>query len=158
MRENSFPIRQQLLSYSFNSLFCTEHVGPLLFSSQHDSHCHLISLAQLSSVLTFILHWTTLLLGSKCLMHFKPQVYKPKQVTKKVRHWQITEPLTQPTVLKIAKSTSNEIQTTDITIHYAVFSNFLIPPVIKFYGLISTVPKTIYILPSLSQPSVNPLL
>jgi len=55
---------------------------------------HLISLAHLSSVLTYILHWTTSLLQPICLVHFKRHVDRPKWGIKKVRHWQITEPLT----------------------------------------------------------------
>jgi len=40
-------------------------------------------------------------------------------------------------------------------IHYALSSNFLLLSVIKIYRLISTVPKPIYSLPSMSQNKVS---
>jgi hypothetical protein len=63
-----------------------------IFATAWLTPSHLISSAHLSSVLTHIPHWTTLLLWPICLVHFERVADTPKWGTKKVRHWQTAEP------------------------------------------------------------------
>jgi hypothetical protein len=79
----------------------------------------LTSSAHLSSILTYIIHWTTSLLQPICLVHFKRHADTPKWETKKLRHWQTTEPLTDLNLLFLNwhKRHQTKTQTTNTTNH-----------------------------------------
>jgi len=88
---------------------------------------HLTSSAHLSSVLTYIIHWTTSLLQPICLVHFKHHVDTPKWETKKGIHWQITENLTSPTDLKSAQRHTMKLKPhTSPTLTYIQTKNFVL--------------------------------
>ena len=60
-------------TYEFITAFTTTWLTP----------SHLISLAHLPSVLTYILHWTTMILGPICVVQFKRHADTPKWGVKK---------------------------------------------------------------------------
>ena len=85
-----------------------------IFTTAWLTPSHLIPLAHLSSVLTYILHRITSLLRPKCLGHFK----RHADITKwggGVRHWQIA--LTYHIDLKLVQKTRNKTQISNLTKH-----------------------------------------
>jgi hypothetical protein len=72
------PLQNTLVHYHFQHIL-THTPSPIF-------------LAHLCSLLTYILHWTTSLLGPICLVHFKRHAVTPKWGTKKVIHCKIMGP------------------------------------------------------------------
>jgi len=74
------PVAQLLIQFL---VFYTTHKFVTIFTTASLTSSHLISLVHSHSVLTYILHWTTSLLRSTCLVHFKCNADTPKWGVKK---------------------------------------------------------------------------
>ena len=124
--EDSFLKSQQLLSYSFNSLSFTEHTGSLLFSTQPDSHPspNFFNLSTICSHTYSSLNNNANGAHRFCALQTPCWHTKPRD--KKVRDWQIIEPLTYHTNLKLAQTTPVEPQNSNFThpiLKYILYKN-----------------------------------